>query len=104
MKHAVRKGGRGGTVRAQKSDATFPSQSPASADPLGQIDVQTPFMNAADVVAYLRGAVTVGTLANWRSKGKGPKPHKVGVKSLYLRREVDEFVLQQQEGAAAPPA
>lgn len=94
MKHAVRKHRR----RRTRPTNTGDSSSTVT------IALDTPYLTPADVVAYLRGAVTVGTLANWRSKGKGPKPHKVGVKSLYLRREVDEFVLQQQEGAAAPPA
>lgn len=93
MKHAVRKQRRRGTRPTNTGD----SSSTVTID-------QTPYLNAADVVAYLRGVVSVNTLANWRSKGIGPKATKVGVKALYTRESVDTFVREQQEGAAAPPA
>jgi len=35
--------------------------------------------------------MTIGTLANWRSKGRGPKFLKVGRKVLYRNLDIDKF-------------
>jgi hypothetical protein len=44
---------------------------------------QSKYLSAAEVVQRWGGAVTTGTLANWRSQGKGPPFVKLGSKVRY---------------------
>jgi hypothetical protein len=44
---------------------------------------QSKYLSAAEVVQRWGGAVTTGTLANWRTQGKGPPFVKLGSKVRY---------------------
>ncbi|WP_228368197.1 DNA-binding protein [Klebsiella pneumoniae] len=44
---------------------------------------QSKFLSAAQVVQRWEGAVTTGTLANWRTQKKGPPYQKMGSKVRY---------------------
>lgn len=39
---------------------------------------------------------TVRTLRQWAADGRGPKPRKLGNTVVYLRSEVDEWLLGQE--------
>lgn len=45
--------------------------------------LKTDFLTPAQVVERWNHAVTVGTLANWRSEGKGPPFQKFGSRVRY---------------------
>jgi hypothetical protein len=49
------------------------------------IEAQEPptFLTEDEVVSRYRGAVTAGTLRNWRAKGQGPSYVKIGKAALY---------------------
>ena len=49
------------------------------------------FLTAAQVSHRWGGAVSTGTLANWRSQGKGPPYQKLGVKVLYPIAQLEEW-------------
>lgn len=36
--------------------------------------------------------IKTGTLANWRSQGKGPQYHKIGRTVRYKRNDVEEWI------------
>ncbi|MFD1344283.1 helix-turn-helix domain-containing protein [Litorisediminicola beolgyonensis] len=55
----------------------------------------SPWLTPADAAAYLR--VSNGTLANWRSRGEGPRYRAVGRVVRYHRDDLDAFMV---EGAA----
>lgn len=57
------------------------------------------FLTAAELVERWNGAVQVGTLANWRSQGKGPIYQKIGSKVLYPLSKVIEWEEQNIRGA-----
>lgn len=57
------------------------------------------YLNAAELAARWAGAVTTGTLANWRSKGRGPAFVKVGSKVLYPLDKLEEWERQQLRAA-----
>lgn len=64
--------------------------------------VVQPLWTAADVVAYLAGTVTEGTLANWRSAGKGPPYIKTGARGteiLYRPAAVEAWAVQFEQPA-----
>lgn len=44
---------------------------------------QSKYLSAAEVVQRWGGAVTTGTLANWRTQKKGPPYQKLGSKVRY---------------------
>jgi hypothetical protein len=48
-------------------------------------------MNLLPIEAAERLRVSVGTLANWRVSGEGPKFIKFGRKVLYPVREIEAF-------------
>lgn len=54
------------------------------------------FLNAAEVVARWSNAVTVGTLANWRSQGKGPPVQRVGSRVLYPVEKLEIWEKENQ--------
>ena len=45
--------------------------------------MQTQYLTPAGLVDRWDGAVTIGTLANWRSKGEGPDFQKFGSRVRY---------------------
>lgn len=49
------------------------------------------FLTPGQLVARWNGALTVGTLANWRSKGTGPTFAKLGGRVLYPVAQVTEW-------------
>ncbi len=51
----------------------------------------TTFMTPQELAARWRGAVTTGTLANWRSKGVGPAFTKLRGRVLYTLAAVEEW-------------
>lgn len=54
-------------------------------------DEQTTFLNAVQLSKRWNNAVSPGTLANWRSQGKGPPYQKIGSKVLYRLDKVIEW-------------
>jgi hypothetical protein len=64
--------------------------------------VAQPLWKAADVVAYLAGTVTIGTLANWRASGKGPPYIKMGGRGteiLYRPAAVEAWAAKFEQNA-----
>ncbi|WP_395001538.1 helix-turn-helix transcriptional regulator [Sphingomonas sp.] len=61
-------------------------------DPLGRLDRD----NAAKLIG-----ITSKTLANWASKGLGPKGFRVGGRAFYWRDEVEAFARGERQMAAA---
>lgn len=53
-----------------------------------------------EVVTLLRGALTLGTLRNYRSARIGPAYIRVGRAIFYPRREVDNWLAQQVRESA----
>ena len=49
------------------------------------------FLTPTDLVDRWGGAITTGTLANWRSKGRGPAFVKIGSRVLYLLADVQAY-------------
>ncbi|CAJ0682357.1 hypothetical protein R77591_01800 [Ralstonia mannitolilytica] len=49
------------------------------------------FLSAEELVERWRGAVTLGTLANWRAKGRGPAYMKLGAKVRYPLAQVEAW-------------
>lgn len=52
-----------------------------------------PLATTAEVAAYVRKSVK--TLANWRSRGIGPKWIKVGHSVMYRARDVEKWLDSQ---------
>ena len=52
---------------------------------------ETTFLTEDEVAARYRGAVSPGTLRNWRSQRQGPPWVKVGKSALYPRRELEDW-------------
>lgn len=48
----------------------------------------TKFLTPAELSKRWNGAVTTGTLANWRNQGKGPAFQKIGSRVLYRLDQV----------------
>ena len=48
---------------------------------------------AAEEVAEIY-SIAAGTLANWRTQGRGPKYFRVGRKILYRLEDVENFLFQ----------
>jgi hypothetical protein len=57
------------------------------------------YLNAVQLAARWEGAVTTGTLANWRSQGRGPSFVKVGSKVLYPVDKLEEWERLQLRAA-----
>jgi hypothetical protein len=49
------------------------------------------YLTTEELAARWGGAVSVGTLANWRSKGRGPAYQKLGAKVRYPLAAVMAF-------------
>lgn len=49
------------------------------------------YLTPAELVARWNGAVTKGTLANWRSKGKGPAFQKFGSNVRYPIAKLEAY-------------
>lgn len=52
---------------------------------------ETVFLTPAELAKRWNGAVNVGTLANWRSQGKGPAFQKIGTRVRYPLNKVLEY-------------
>jgi hypothetical protein len=55
------------------------------------MDVETKGMNLLPKEAAERMRISVGTLANWRTRGEGPRYIKWGRKVLYPVPEIEAF-------------
>lgn len=62
------------------------------------------FLTPQDLVKRWAGAVTVGTLANWRAQGTGPAFTKIGARVRYALEAVVKYEQQNQIGAAGEGA
>lgn len=49
------------------------------------------YLTPAEMAERYAGKITVGTLANWRSQGVGPKFSKIGGRILYPLAAVEEW-------------
>lgn len=58
-------------------------------------------LTPAEVVKRWNGAVTVGTLANWRAQGKGPAFIKLGSRVRYPLHRLAEFEARHEHLTAA---
>lgn len=52
---------------------------------------------AREITEHLEIRITVKTLANWRSAGKGPTPTKVGRHVRYNLRAIRTWITEQQQ-------
>lgn len=52
-------------------------------------------LTPAELVERLRGAVTVGTLANWRAARRGPPYVKIGRKVFYPLEGIEQWEARQ---------
>lgn len=57
------------------------------------------YLNAVELAARWKDAVTTGTLANWRSQRRGPPFVKVGSKVLYPVDQLEAWERQQLHAA-----
>lgn len=57
------------------------------------------FLTPAQLVARYQGAITMRTLANWRSTGNGPRFTKVGGRVLYPLGAVAEWEASRTKAA-----
>lgn len=62
------------------------------------------FLTPHDLVKRWAGAVTVGTLANWRAQGSGPAFTKIGARVRYSLDAVATYERENQIGAAGKGA
>jgi hypothetical protein len=51
----------------------------------------TTYLTPQELVLRWNGAVTTGTLANWRNKSKGPNYNKFGSRVRYSIADVEEY-------------
>lgn len=49
------------------------------------------YLTPEQLVARWCNRISLQTLANWRSKGKGPQPTKIGSKVLYAIAAVEKY-------------
>ncbi len=56
---------------------------------MSDVPAQPMFLTEDEVAARYRGAVSTGTLRNWRSRRQGPPWIKVGKSALYPQRELE---------------
>lgn len=54
----------------------------------------TPLMSINDVAKYL--GIPVGTLYQWRAKGKGPRGLRLGKHVRFRREDVEAWITQQR--------
>ena len=59
------------------------------------------YLTAAQVVERWDGAVSAGTLANWRTAGKGPAYQKFGNRVRYPIAHLEAWEAQNMVGTAA---
>lgn len=57
------------------------------------------FLTPAEVVARWNGAVTTGTLANWRSRKEGPPFQKFGSRVRYPVASLAQWEAKNMHGA-----
>jgi hypothetical protein len=50
--------------------------------------LRSEYLTPPALAARWSGAISTGTLANWRSQGKGPAFQKIGGRVLYLETDV----------------
>jgi len=62
---------------------------------------QLKFLSAAEVTQRWGGAVSTGTLANWRTKKKGPPYQKLGSKVRYPVAQLEEWEAAHMISSAA---
>ena len=63
------------------------------------MQVDTPFLTPRQLTDRWRGAITTGTLANWRSKGLGPNYVKLGGRVVYQLDQVEAWEAQNMRAA-----
>ncbi len=64
-------------------------------------DSSPDFLTEAEVSARYRGAVSEGTLRNWRNKRIGPPFVKIGKSVLYRREDLERWEQRHMIGAEA---
>ena len=55
------------------------------------------FITSAELVDRWQGKICQGTLANWRSKRRGPPYHKIGGRVLYRLDEIERWEQQNRK-------
>ena len=60
---------------------------------------QSTYLTPQELVQRWNGAVTTGTLANWRNKGKGPAYTKFGSRVRYSVTSVEAYEAKNMIGA-----
>ena len=59
------------------------------------------YLTPVELVARYKGAITIRTLANWRSSGDGPAYTKVGGRVLYAVASVTQWERARTLGVKA---
>ena len=54
-------------------------------------DTESQLLTEAEVVRRYRGALSAGTLRNWRSQGVGPAYLRIGRAILYSREDLERW-------------
>jgi hypothetical protein len=65
------------------------------------MEVEAKVMNLLPKEAAERMRISVGTLANWRTRGEGPKYIKFGRKVLYPLPEIEAFEASHMRSSTA---
>ncbi|ANN86147.1 putative MerR family transcription regulator [Enterobacter phage Arya] len=60
---------------------------------------QSAYLTPQELVQRWNGAVTTGTLANWRNQGKGPAYTKFGSRVRYKLESVEAYEAKNMIGA-----
>lgn len=60
---------------------------------------QSTYLTPQELVQRWNGAVTTGTLANWRNQGKGPAYTKFGSRVRYKLEAVEAYEAKNMIGA-----
>lgn len=66
---------------------------------MGTTAQQPQFLKPSEVASRWSNAVTVGTLANWRSQGKGPAFQKLGTRVRYPLAQLTAWEADNMHGA-----
>lgn len=64
-----------------------------------QAQKQSTYLTPQELVQRWNGAVTTGTLANWRNQGKGPAYSKFGSRVRYAISSVEAYEAKNIIGA-----
>lgn len=59
---------------------------------------ETHLLTPQELCLRWKNRISVGTLRNWRAKGKGPRPTKIGGSIFYMLTEIEKYETHQTMG------